>query len=366
MKREYKIGIIPGDGIGRDVVDATQSVLAAVNHMWEKFTMTFFRMDVGESAIEKYGDPLPKATLDAIGEMDASLFGAAHTQPVIPGLRVGFDLYAKVCPIRAWPGTEVIRPDADLIVVRENTEGSYRGVGYIDGDTHVNLRIFTQKGMERIIRFSFDLAVKQGRKKVTFTHKAPVFRHTDAPMRQIFYETAKQYPGVEAEDMMVDACAMTMIMKPERLDIILCENGNGDILCDVGAGITGGLGLQPSGNIGDSMAIFEPVHGTAPKYAGKNVVNPIAAILAGKMMLDYLGETAAGFRLEKAVGDVLLEGKVRTYDLCGNSSTKQVAEAISEKIMKDRKRRPLRGRKGRLRKEGPGLRLFSVLRCFPV
>jgi len=335
MKKEYKIGIIPGDGIGKDVVEAAHRVLVTVNRMSEEFSLVFYKMDVGETAIEKFGNALPKETLDEIRKMDAALFGAAHTPPVIAGLRHGFDLYAKVCPIKAYPGTNAIRPNADLIVVRENTEGLYRGIGYIDREHHVNLRIFTKRGMERIIRFCFDLAVKRGRKRVTFTHKAQVLKHTDGPMMEIFYKIAKQYPGIEAEDLMVDACAMTMIMKPEKLDILLVENANGDILSDVGAAITGGLGLAPSGNIGDSMAIFEPVHGTAPKYAGKNVVNPIAAIMASRMMLDYLGETAAGFRLEKAVKDVLAEGEIRTYDLGGNSSTTEVADAISDKIIKN-------------------------------
>ncbi len=329
MRKEYKIGIISGDGIGRDVVEAAQSVLATLNGMSEEFSLAFFKMDVGETAVEKYGNPLPKEALDGIGKMHATLFGAAHTFPVIPGLRRSFTLYAKV-----FPGTNAIRPSADLIVVRENTEGLYRGIGYIDGEYHVNLRVFTIKGMERIIRFCFDLAAKEGRKKVTLTHKAEVLRYTDGTMKERFYEIAGQYPQIEAEDMMVDACAMTMIMKPEKLDIILAENANGDILSDVGAAITGGLGLAPSGNIGDSMAIFEPIHGSAPKYAGQNVVNPIAAIMSAKIMLDYLGEAAAGFRLEKAVRDVLVEGKIRTYDLGGVSSTSEVADAISEKIVK--------------------------------
>ena len=335
MKKQYKVGIIPGDGIGKDVIEAAQSVLATVNRMSEEFDLVFFKMDVGETALKKYGNPFPKEMVEEIGKMDTALFGASHTPPVVGALRREFDLYAKVCPVKAWPATNPIRPDADLILVRDNTEGSYRGVGYIDGEYYVNLKVFTKKGMERIIRFSFDLAVKEGRKKITLTHKLPLFQHTDAPMMKLFYEIAQKYPGIGAEDMMVDACAMTMIMKPEKLDVILSESGNGDILSDVGAGITGGLGLAPSGNIGESMAIFEPIHGTAPKYAGKNVVNPMAAIMSGKMMLDFLGETAVGARLEKAVKDVLVEGKIRTYDLGGKSSTTEVADAISERIIKD-------------------------------
>ena len=185
--------------------------------------------------------------------------------------------------------------------------------------------------MERIIRFSFELARKEKRKKVTFTHKSAALIYTDEPMRKIFYRIAEEYPLIEAEDMMVDACAMHLVMKPERFGVIIAENANGDILCDMGAGITGGLGMAPSGNIGDAMAVFEPVHGSAPKYAGKNVVNPIATILAARMMLDYLGETEAVSLIEAAVKNVLAEGKIRTYDLGGRSSTTEVAEAISKK-----------------------------------
>jgi isopropylmalate/isohomocitrate dehydrogenase-like protein len=335
IRKEYNIGIIPGDGIGRDVVAAAQSVLATINRLSKESSLTFFEMDVGEAAVEKYGNPLPKETLDGISRMDATLFGAAHTFPVIPGLRRSFDLYAKVCPVKALPGSNAIRPHADFVIVRENTEGLYRGAGFVDGEYHVNLRVFTKKGMERIIRFGFDLAMRKGRKKVTFTHKAEVLKYTDGAMLQLFHEIAEEYPQIEAEDMMVDACAMTMVLKPERLDVVLAENANGDILSDIGAAIVGGLGLAPSGNIGDSKAIFEPIHGSAPKYAGKGVVNPIAAIMASKMMLDHLGETAAAQHIERAVVDVLREGKIRTYDLGGNASTTEVADAISRTLVKN-------------------------------
>jgi isopropylmalate/isohomocitrate dehydrogenase-like protein len=333
MKKTYRIGIIPGDGIGKEVIQAAQHVLETINSIAKTFSLAFFPMEVGEAAIEKYGNPLPKETLDKIGRMDASLFGAAHTFPVIPGLRHFFDLYAKVCPVKALPAVNMVRPDADLIIVRENTEGLYRGVGYIDREQHVNLRVFTQRGMERIIRFSFNVALKQKRSKVTFTHKAEVLKYTDGQMREIFYEIAKEYPTIGAEDMMIDACAATMIMKPERLDVVLTENSNGDILSDVGAAITGGLGLAPSANVGDSVAIFEPIHGTAPKHTGKNVANPIAAILSSRMMLDHLGETEAGNLLERAVKDILAEGRIRTYDIGGHATTSEFAEAVSGKLV---------------------------------
>lgn len=338
MKKRFKIGVIPGDGIGRDVIRAAQILLDTVNDTAEDFSMDFLRMETGDAAVAKYGEPFPKETIEGIRESDAVLFGAAgnpYTQDVLMGFRLGFDLYANVRPIKSFPGTKAIHPEADFIVVRENTEGLYCGVGYIDRDYHVNLRVFTTKAMERILRFCFELARKEGRKKVTFTHKAHVLTYTDEPMRVIFYEMAKAYPDIEAEDMTIDACAMQIVMHPERFDIVFAENANGDILSDVGAGVIGGMGFAYSGNIGDSKAVFEPVHGTAPKYADKNVVNPSAAILAARMMFDYLGEAGIAAKIEEALKDVLVEGKVRTYDLGGKASTTDFAEAISEKIRKN-------------------------------
>ncbi len=294
-------------------------------------------MDTGETAVAKYGNPLPKETMEGIAKTNAVLFGAAgnpHTHQILMGFRLGFNLYANVRPIKALPGSGALRPKANLIVVRENTEGLYRGDGYIDGDTYVNLRVFTKPGMERILKFCFELALREGRKKVTFTHKAHVLTYTDEPMRQMFYQIAKAYPAIEAEDMTIDACAMQMVLKPERLDIVFAENANGDILSDVGAGTIGGMGFAAGGNVGDHMGVFEPIHGTAPKYADKNVVNPIAAIMAARMMFDFLGEKTTGALIEKAIVDVLLEGKVKTYDLGGTSSSTEVAEAISQRLLK--------------------------------
>lgn len=334
-KKTYHIGIIPGDGIGRDVIKAAQIVLDAINGTSKTFTMDFTRMDTGDAAVAKHGNPFPQVTKDGIARMDAVLFGAAgnpNTVAVLSGFRLGFNLYANVRPIKSLPGSNAMKTNADLIVVRENTEGLYRGVGYIDGDYHVDLRVFTRQGMERILRFCFELARKEGRKKVTFTHKAHVLTHTDEPMRQIFYEMAKEYPDLVAEDMTIDACAMQIVMHPERFDIIFAENANGDILSDVGAGVIGGMGFAYAGNIGDTLGVFEPIHGTAPKYADKNVVNPIAALMAGKMMFEYLGEAKTADSLQQAIIDVLTEGRVRTYDLGGHASTSDVAEAIAEKL----------------------------------
>jgi isocitrate/isopropylmalate dehydrogenase len=335
MKKNYKVGVIPGDGIGRDVIKAAQIVLDTVNEVAGTFELEFLKMDTGDAAVARYGDPFPKETIEGISKMDAVLFGAAgnpHTQKVLMGFRRGFNLYANVRPIKALAGSGAAKPKADLIIVRENTEGLYCCAGYMFEDQYVNLRIFTKKGMERILRFCFEFALKENRKKVTFTHKAHVLTYTDEPMRQMFYEIAKEYPRIEAEDMTIDACAMQIVMRPERFDIVFAENANGDVLSDVGAGVVGGMGFAYSGNIGDAMGVFEPIHGTAPKYADKNVVNPIAAVMAAKMMFDYLGEKAVAARIFQAITDVLVEGKVRTYDLGGASSTTQVAEAISAKL----------------------------------
>jgi isocitrate/isopropylmalate dehydrogenase len=335
MKKKYRIGVIPGDGIGRDVIRAAQCVLDAVNETAPTFELEFRPMDTGDAAVAKYGDPFPKETFEGIGQTDAVLFGAAgnpHTVKVLMGFRLGFNLYANVRPIRALPGSNALRPKADLIVVRENLEGLYSGVGYIAGEHYVNLRIFTKPNMERILRFCFELAVKEHRRKVTFTHKAHVLTYTDEPMRQMFYEVAKEYPQIEADDMTIDACAMQIVMKPERLDIVFAENANGDILSDVGAGVVGGMGFAYGGNIGDAMGVFEPIHGTAPKYADKNVVNPIAAIRAAMLMFQYLGEQHTASAIEQAIVDVLTEGTVRTYDLGGTSSTSDVGEAIAAKL----------------------------------
>jgi len=335
MKERYKVGIIPGDGIGRDVVGATRIILETINHLAEDFALDFYPMEAGESAVAKYGSPFPDETRDGIAQMDTVLFGAAgspHDFVVLSGIRTGFSLYANVRPIKSLPGIRCIQPKADIIIVRENTEGLYRGVGYIDGDYHVDLRVFTTRGMERILRFCFELAVKRKRKKITFTHKDNVLRNTDAVMKKKFYDMAGDYPGIETEDMEIDACAMRMIMKPETLDVILAENANGDVLSDVGGAIIGGIGLTPGGNIGDSFAVFEPVHGSAPKHAGKNVANPIATIMAAKMMFEYLGQGWVSDLMEQAVIDILTEGKIRTYDLGGTSSTAEVAEAVAKRM----------------------------------
>lgn len=335
MGKKYRIGIVPGDGIGTEVIAAARTVLIKLIDISDAFDMEFVDLDAGEAAVKKYGDPFPKEVSEEIVRLDATLFGAAggkNATAVIGGLRRGLQLFAKVCPIKALPGIKSLQPNIDILLVRENTEGLFSGAGYIHEDQYVNLRVFTRHGMDRIIRFCFELALKEGRKKVTFTQKDIVLRYTDLPMKEMFYEIAKKYPTIEADDIRVDAFAMDVVMNRGEFDIVLTENSNGDILSDMGAGLIGGLGMAPSGNFGELTAVFEPVHGSAPKHAGKNRANPIAAIMSAKMMLEYLGEPSSACQLEEAIKKVLLDGNARTYDLGGNSSTSEVAEAICNKM----------------------------------
>lgn len=337
MTKHYTIAIIPGDGIGRDVIKAAKIVVDAVNDVSEGFTMDFMHLDASQTAVDKYGEPFPQATRDGIKQVNAILFGAAGISSVLEQFRKGYDLYANVRPIQALPGTNALHPNADLIIIRENTEGLYSRFGWVDRDYHVNLRIFTTKVMERILHFSFQYAIKEGRKKITFTHKAKVLVHTDGKWLEMFKQIAKDYPQIESEEMTIDTCAMEIVMHPERLDVIITENANGDILSDVGAGIIGGKGYAYSGNIGDSLALFEPIHGTAPKYTDKNIANPSAAIMAAKFMFDYLGEKKAAAQIFQSLTNVLVEGKVRTFHMGGNASTTDFGEAVAERIRQNAK-----------------------------
>lgn len=332
MAKHYTIAVIPGDGIGRDVITAAKLVVDAVNDVSDGFTMDFLHLHASQDAVDRYGDPFPQETRDGLAKADAILFGAAGISSVLRDFRRGYDLYANVRPIKALPGADALHPNADLIIIRENTEGLYCRHGWIDRDYHVNLRVFTTRVMERILRFSFDYAIKEGRRKVTFTHKAKVLIHTDGAWLEMFNQIAPDYPQIESEEMTVDTCAMEIVMHPERLDVVIAENANGDILSDVGAGIIGGKGYAYGGNLGDSLALFEPIHGTAPKYAGKNIANPSAAIMAARFMFDYLGEKEAASHIYQALTDVLVEGKVRTYHMGGSASTTDFGEAVADRI----------------------------------
>jgi len=248
-------------------------------------------------------------------------------------IRKLFKLYANVRPCRSLPGVPSIKPNIDLVVVRENTEGLYFGREFeVSKGFGVAMRVITERASKKVAKLAFEIASKR-RKRLTCIHKRNILRVTDGIFRNSVFEVAEEYPDVEVEEVHVDAAAMRLIKEPERFDVIVAPNLYGDIISDEAAQLVGGLGVAPGANIGDGYAMFEPVHGSAPKYAGQNKVNPIAMILSAKMMMEYLGEAEAAGLMERAVIEVLKEGKVRTYDLGGDSTTKEVGEAVALKVL---------------------------------
>jgi 3-isopropylmalate dehydrogenase len=325
----YKIAVIPGDGIGKEVMEATLHVLEALDI---EFDYTF--ADAGDEYEEKTGIALPQETVDVVKASQACLFGAAgeSAADVIVKLRQELDLYVNLRPVKSYPGTNSIFDNLDFVIVRENTEGLYIGLEEYTENGATATRVITRKASERICKFAFDYAKKTGRGKVTAVHKANVLKKTDGIFKDTFYEVARQYPEMELDDRYVDATAMFFITKPEMFDVIVTTNLFGDILSDEGAGLVGGLGLIPSANIGEKQGLFEPVHGSAPSHAGKGTANPSAMILSAVLMLDYLDENEAARKLEDALVEVLREGKTVTKDLGGNSSTMELAGAVREKL----------------------------------
>jgi isopropylmalate/isohomocitrate dehydrogenase-like protein len=324
----YKIAVIPGPGIGGEVVPEAVRVLESTD-----LTFDFRYFEVGYEVFQKTGTPVPDDVLAGIRKTQACLFGATTTPVGVPGyksaiitLRRALGLYANVRPAKSLP-IEKSMKDVDLVIVRENTEGLYSGMEFELADSAYSIRVITRKATERIARFAFDLAMKRS-KKVTVVTKANVLRMSDGLFLEVARKVAEDYPEVEVEEAFVDVTAMRLVLKPHIFDVIVTSNLFGDILSDETAGLVGGLGLTPSANIGADYGLFEPVHGSAPRLAGKDIANPMAAIMASKMMLDYLGETGWAERIENAVVTVLEEGKVLTPDLGGSSSTKQVTDAI--------------------------------------
>lgn len=330
----YDITLIPGDGIGPEISKASRRVIDAAcpGINWEV-------VDAGEAVIERYGTPLPDYVLDSVKKNGVALKGPLTT-PVGKGfrsvnvtLRQNLDLYANVRPARSLPGIVSRYKDIDLIVVRENTEDLYAGIEHRVGkDAAESIKIITREASERICRYAFDLAIKQGRKKVTAVHKANIMKLSDGLFLECARNVAEDYPGIEFEDMIVDAMCMKLVQSPENYDVMVLPNLYGDIVSDLCAGLVGGLGVAPGANIGLESSVFEPVHGSAPKHAGKNKVNPLAIILSGVMMLHHLGEHSAAGAVAQAVNTVLEEGKSLTYDLGGNASTSQMADAIIDQL----------------------------------
>jgi isocitrate dehydrogenase (NAD+) len=332
----YTVTLIPGDGIGPELADATTTVLEATGLKFE-----WRRVDAGESQIAAHGTPLPDAVLDSIRETKIALKGPITT-PVGEGfrsvnvtLRQALDLYANLRPARSMKGVETRYEDVDLIIVRENTEDLYAGIEHRVGkDAAESIKIITRAASERVARFAFEYAIANGRHKVTAVHKANIMKLSDGLFLESCRTVAAQYEGrgIEFEDRIVDNMCMQLVQKPELYDVMVLPNLYGDIVSDLCAGLVGGLGVAPGANIGEHAAVFEPVHGSAPKYAGLDVANPTALILSGAMMLRHVGETAAAERVEKAVREVIAEGHTVPRDLGGTAGTRAFGQAVAERV----------------------------------
>ncbi len=331
----HRVTLIPGDGIGPELAEATRRVLEAtgVGFDWEY-------QEAGEAMIAEHGTPLPEAVLESIRRNKVALKGPITT-PVGGGfrsanvtLRQALGLYANVRPARSMKGLETRYEDVDLVIVRENTEDLYAGIEHMVGpDAAESIKIITRAASERIARYAFEYAIANGRHKVTAVHKANIMKLSDGLFLESCRTVAAEYDGrVEFEDRIVDNMCMQLVQKPDLYDVLVLPNLYGDIVSDLCAGLVGGLGVAPGANIGTEAAVFEPVHGSAPKYAGLNKANPTALILSGVLMLRHLGEQAAAEHLEAALRDVIADGRRTTYDLGGEAGTSEFADAIIERL----------------------------------
>ncbi len=329
----YRIAVIPGDGIGPEVIEAALHVIEPL------VDAEFVEGEAGDEVAERTGEPLPEETLELCREADAVLFGAAGetAADVIVRLRQELDLYANLRPVKGFEGLSeltgepYVRDDVDFVIVRENTEGLYAGIeGRFRGAAYT-LRVITEEGTRRVAEVACDLAEERGSDRVTVVHKANVMRESCGLFREVAREVIESR-GLEFEEYYVDAAAMFIVTDPERFDVVLTPNMFGDILSDEAAALVGGLGLAPSGNVGDDHGLFEPVHGSAPDIAGKGIANPMAAILSAAMMLEWLGEKEAARAVEEGVAAAISEGVV-TPDLGGEAGTMEVAEFVREKAL---------------------------------
>jgi len=320
-----KIVVIPGDGIGKEVMEAAMLILEKLDLPFE-----YSYYDAGDEALEKYGKALPDETLEACRKSDAVLFGAAGetAADVIVRLRRELGTFANVRPAKAIEGIECLYPGLDIVVVRENTECLYMGFEFGFGDVTEAIRVITREASERIARYAFELAKREGRKKVTALHKANVMKKTCGLFRDVCREVAKDYPEIQYNDYYIDAACMYLVMDPFRFDVIVTTNMFGDIVSDLAAGLVGGLGLAPSANVGEKTAIFEPVHGAAFDIAGKGIANPTAMILTACMMLRHFGYVEEAKKVEEAVEKTIKEGK-KTPDLGGNLKTMEFANEVA-------------------------------------
>jgi 3-isopropylmalate dehydrogenase len=331
-KKTYKIALMRGDGIGPEQTEATLKVISALEET-AGFKMKFLEAEGGDDCLKKRGEALPAETVETIRNSDACLKGPVgeSAADVIVKLRILFDLYANLRPIKSYPGIPAMRPDIDMLFVRENTEDLYKGYEFTVGDDTVALRVITKRGCLRIAEAAFKHALRR-RRKVTAVHKANVLRVTDGLFRDTCREVAARYPDVTFEELYVDAASMHLIKRPQEFDVIVITNMFGDILSDEAAQIGGGLGIAAGANVGDRYGLFEPIHGSVPAKAGKNVANPTSMILSAKLMLGWLGEADAAKRVEAAVYKTLSEMKVVTYDLGGTAKTNEMAEEIAKNI----------------------------------
>ena len=358
---KHRVTFMPGDGIGPEVAEATRRVLEATGVQFQWDTVT-----AGGQALDELGTVLPENTLESIRRNKVAIKGPLTTpmgvgfRSVNVALRKKLDLYACLRPYKTYPGVHTPYSNVDIVVVRENTEGLYSGIEFdvagtetgellefvtrttgeqVRGDSAVSLRVISRTASRRIVRFAFEYARQNGRRKVTAIHKSNILKFTDGLFLDAAREVAGEYRDIEFTDMVLDATCMQLVKKPEQFDVLVLPNFYGDFISDLCAGLVGGLGLAPGANIGDDMAVFEPTHGSAPKYAGKNKVNPMAMMLSGVMMLRYLGEKDSADRLEKAIAEVIDEGKHVTYDLKSDpddgtaAGTSQVADAVIGKLV---------------------------------
>jgi isocitrate dehydrogenase (NAD+) len=330
----YTVTLIPGDGIGPEISEAVRKILEAsgISIRWEIY-------EAGQTALVKYGDLLPGAVLDSIIRNKVALKGPLTT-PVGEGfasinvaLRRTLNLYANTRPVRNLPGVKTRFEDVDVIVVRENTESLYSGIEHVVVPGVVeSLKIITEKASTRIARYAFELAHRQNRKKVTGVHKANIMKLSDGLFLECIRRVRREYPDIEYNEMIVDNAAMQLVLNPGQFDILLLENLYGDIISDLAAGLIGGLGLAPSGNIGEQAALFEAVHGSAPDIAGKNIANPTALLLSSLLMLQHLGEITVAERIFNALTSVLRDKQIRTPDLGGTATTQAFADAIIHEL----------------------------------
>ena len=330
------VTLIPGDGTGPEVTGSVQEVFEAldVDIEWEV-------VEAGETVMEEEGTPLPENVLDSIRRNQVALKGPLTT-PVGTGfrsvnvaLRKELDLYANVRPSLSLPGIDLPYSGIDLIIYRENTEDLYAGIEHmVTENAAESIKIITRKGTERLCRLAFEQSKELGRKHITVVHKANIMKYTDGLFRDVFFEVSKDYENdfEEIDDRIVDNMSMQLVMKPNQYDVLVCPNLYGDILSDICAGLTGGLGVAPGANIGDNTAVFEPVHGSTPKYAGQNRANPLATLQSARTMLEYLDMEEAAERMQKAIEEALKSPETRTKDLGGTAGTKEFTQAIVQNL----------------------------------